>query len=108
MGTYGGIIPSQVSGTIEFSVDANGSVSGTYASTNPNTSSKADLTGNVDCTTFLLTMRVENGTYPGIIGNVKFSGTMPGTYSPDSHSWSGTWKLSDNNSQSGSGTWTAQ
>lgn len=108
MGMYGGLLSKQsVSGNIEFSVDANGGVSGTYMSKTPNTSSKADLSGTLDCSTFALTMSVENGTYPGLIGNVHFSGTMPGTYSPDSKSFSGTWNLSDDNSQSGTGTWSA-
>jgi hypothetical protein len=107
-GMYGGLIPSQVDGTIDFSVDSSGNVTGHYSGKTPNTNSKADLTGRVDCTTLVLDMRVENGTYPGVLGTtVKFSGTMPGSYAADTHSWSGTWNISDNNSSSGSGTWTA-
>lgn len=107
-GTYGTLFSmQQVNGTIEFTVDANGGVMGKYQSVVPDSNSKADLVGNVNCSTLELPMRVENGTYPGLIGDVKFSGTMPGTFSSSSRSWSGTWMLSDNNSRSGSGTWTA-
>jgi hypothetical protein len=108
---YGGGIlgMNQVGGDIEFTIDANGSVTGTYSGKNPNNNSKADLVGTLDCSTSELTMNVENGTYPGVLGTtVQFSGTMPGKYSPDTRSFSGTWSLSDTNSQSGKGTWTAQ
>ena len=106
MGTYG-LTQSQVKGNIDFTMDASGNVTGRYMGTTPNNGSKADLNGTFDCTTLALSMRVENGTYPGIIGNVHFTGTMPGTYSSETRSFSGTWNISDDNSQSGSGTWTA-
>jgi hypothetical protein len=109
-GTYSSIVGmNQVGGNVEFSVDPNGTVTGNYSGTNPNNGAKADLVGTLDCSTGVLTMRVENGTYPGLIGgNVRFSGTMPGQYSADNRSFSGTWMISDTSSQSGSGTWTAQ
>lgn len=108
-GMYGGLLSKQkVDGTIDFTVDVNGAVTGTYAGTTPNNGSKADLNGTVDCTTSALTMRVENGTYPGLLSTVHFTGTMPGTYSPESQSWTGTWQISDDNSQSGNGTWSAR
>ena len=108
-GTYGSLLlgMNPVGGNIEFTVDASGSVTGTYTGTNPNNSSTADLVGTLDCSTFELTMNVENGTYQ-LLGTVRFSGTMPGKYSPDTRAFSGTWSLSDTNSQSGKGTWTAQ
>lgn len=107
-GTFGGLLGmQQVSGNIEFTVDPSGSVTGTYTGTSPNNGAKADLVGTVDCATHELTMNVENGTYV-LLGTVKFSGTMPGTYSPETHTWSGTWSLTDSSSQSGKGTWTAQ
>lgn len=108
-GMYGGGIlgMNPVNGTIEFAVDASGSVTGKYSGTNPNNNSKADLTGTLDCFTFELSMDVKNGTYQ-LLGTVRFSGTMPGSYSPETRSFSGTWSLSDTNSQSGTGTWAAQ
>jgi hypothetical protein len=107
-GTYTQLVgTTQVNGTVEFTVGANGSVSGKYAGTNPNNNSKADLVGTLDCFTFELSMDVKNGTYQ-LLGTVRFSGTMPGKYSPETRSFSGTWSLSDTNSQSGSGTWAAQ
>lgn len=108
-GMYGGGIlgMNPVNGDIEFTIDANGSVTGKYTGRNPNNSSKADLVGTLDCTTFALSMTVENGTYQ-LLGTVRFSGTMPGKYSPETRSFTGTWSLSDTNSQTGTGTWTAQ
>jgi hypothetical protein len=107
-GTYSTIVGmNQVSGNIEFTVDASGSVSGTYTGTVPNNGSNADLAGSLDCSTFELTMNVVNGTYQ-FLGTVRFSGTMPGKYSPDTRAFSGTWSISDTASQSGNGTWTAE
>jgi hypothetical protein len=97
-----------VNGSIEFDVDANGSVTGKYTGTTPNNNSKADLAGTLDCSTLELTMNVENGTYQ-LLGTVRFSGSMPGTYSPETRAFSGTWSLADTSgSNSGTGTWTAQ
>jgi hypothetical protein len=108
-GTYGGGLlgTNQVSGSVEFSVDANESVTGTYTGTTPSNGSQADLVGTFDCSTFELAMNVENGTYQ-LLGTVRFSGTMPGRYSPDTRSFSGTWSISDTSSLTGKGTWTAQ
>jgi hypothetical protein len=108
-GTYGSLLlgMNPVSGDIEFTIDSSGSVTGTYTGRNPNNNSKADLVGTLDCSTFELSMNVENGTYQ-LLGMVRFSGTMPGKYSPETRSFTGTWSLSDANSQSGKGTWTAQ
>ncbi len=111
-GMYGSLIGmNPVNGNIEFNVDANGSVTGKYTGTTPNNNSKADLVGTLDCSTLHLTMNVENGTYTQLlVGMVKFSGTMPGTYSPDTRSFTGTWSLSDTSgsNNSGTGTWAAQ
>jgi len=98
---------NQVAGNIEFTVDANGSVTGSYSGTDPNNGSTADLVGTLDCSTFELTMNVENGTYQ-FLGTVRFSGTMPGRYSPETRAFSGSWSISDTSSQSGKGTWTAE
>jgi hypothetical protein len=96
----------EIGASIDFSVNINGSVTGTFTGPGP---SKATLNGSVDCSTGVLTVNIENGTYPGVLGGTtKFSGTLGGQYNVDANAFvQGTWTIteSSNKSNGGTGTW---
>jgi hypothetical protein len=100
-----GITQAQIGATISFSVDASGAVSGTYAGPS---SSKATLTGSVDCQTGNLEVQVTHGSYVVTFVTVNFSGTLTGVYDLVNGQFTdGEWQLSEPNDSAdgGQGTW---
>lgn len=99
---------NEIGASIAFAVDGKGSVSGTF--TGPG-NAKATLAGKVDCTSGVLTVSIEEGSYPGVFGNVSFSGTLGGQYSTTSRTFvNGTWDITEPSSSGngGTGTWAQQ
>jgi hypothetical protein len=94
-----------IGASIDFSVNINGSVTGTFSGPGP---AKATLNGSVDCATGVLTVGIENGTYPGVLGGTtKFSGTLGGQYNVDAGAFvQGTWTITESSKNNGgTGTW---
>lgn len=113
-GTLSGPYSSIVGSTtfvadFQFSVDSSGAIKGTWTGTS-DTTSKATLTGSMNCQTGETSISVR-GSYRGIIGGtVAYQGTMTGSYDWSTSSFSnGKWELSEpNGSGSGSGTWSTK
>ena len=94
---------------LDFTVTADGAVTGTLTGTS-DTTSKATLQGKVDCPTGNTTIAIVKGSYrSSIIGTTAYTGTMSGTYDSSTSSFSnGQWTISEpNSSGSGQGTWSA-
>jgi hypothetical protein len=99
-----------VTAAVMFTVTANGAIAGTYTAKTPTTET-ATLSGQMDCGTNAVTITVQDGSYNGLLPFTPggtFTGTMTGSYAPTATSFSGTWKITENNpSYGGEGAWTA-
>lgn len=100
-----------VKASIAFTVDAAGTITGTYTGVSPNTSS-AVLSGTMDCSTLAVTIAIENGTYPGSLfppsAGGTFTGTLTGDYASNASAFSGQWTIQEGKpAYGGQGTWTA-
>jgi hypothetical protein len=94
-----------IGASILFAVDSSGAVTGSFMGPG---NAKAKLTGRVDCTTGVLAIDVQNGTYPVGPLSVSFTGTIGGRYSGVSQTFvDGTWDLTERNNpgNGGTGTW---
>jgi hypothetical protein len=94
---------------LDFTVETTGSVAGTLRSTSDSTS-RATLTGKVDCVTGETSISIVNGTYRNFLGTTQYVGTMTATFDSNTDSFrEGKWEITEPNSPgSGSGSWSAQ
>ncbi len=98
------------SGTVEFTVDASGNVTGEFRGTSPS-SSQADIVGTMNCATGMLSANLVDGSYRVSLPfpvTVRFTGTLNGTFDPGSNSFSGDWTVVESNAAyGGQGSWSA-
>ena len=98
---------SQFAARLEFTVGIDGATQGRYTATS-NDTGRAELEGKLDCATGKLALDIV-GSYGDILGTVSYTGTMTGTYRPETRSFlDGQWKITESNmSYGGQGTWSA-
>jgi hypothetical protein len=103
-----GLISTTFVAHLDFTVEFGGTVTGTLTGTS-DTTSKATLTGSVDCSTGATSIRIVGGTYRNIRGTFAYEGTMTGAFDPGTSTFTdGKWKITEPASTgSGSGTWGA-
>jgi hypothetical protein len=94
---------------LDFTIEPAGTIAGTLTSTSDSTS-RATLSGAINCATGETSIAIVNGTYRNILGTTRYEGTMTATFDPRTSSFpNGRWELTEPNSTGGgSGTWKAQ
>jgi hypothetical protein len=94
---------------LEFTIEPAGTIAGTLVGTS-DTTSRATLSGSVNCKTGEVSMSIDNGTYrSGILGTTQYVGTMTAAFDSSRSSFTnGKWEITEPNSTgTGSGTWSA-
>lgn len=93
--------------SLSFKVDANGAITGTLTGTS-DTTSKAKLSGSMNCSTGETSISIVGGSYRNILGTTTYEGTMTATFASGAFA-DGAWTITEPSSTgSGQGTWSAK